>query len=109
MEEFEESKPMNGRFNTNDETKRIVWIQSAGHCELCGTDLTFDYRAGKCMKWGELCISCPSALRASADVQNDDAEARTNNTTNLMILCPGCHLSGITLPKPSSVRYIRKS
>lgn len=50
MAEQEDAKPASGRFNTNDETKRIVWTQTAGHCELCGTDLTFDYRAGKPMK-----------------------------------------------------------
>ena len=32
----EQPKPAKGRYNTNEETKRIVWIQAAGHCELCG-------------------------------------------------------------------------
>ena len=35
-----------GRFNTSHEVKLLVWIRAAGHCELCGTDLTHDFRIG---------------------------------------------------------------
>ena len=57
----EQPKPAKGRYNTNEETKRIVWIQAAGHCELCGTDLTYDYRAGLPMKWGEVAHILPAS------------------------------------------------
>ena len=91
MAEQEDAKPASGRFNTNDETKRIVWTQTAGHCELCGTDLTFDYRAGKPMKWGEVAHILPASPKGPRGRADHDAEAHTNNTANLMLLCPGCH------------------
>jgi len=91
MAEQEDAKPASGRFNTNDETKRIVWIQTAGHCELCGTDLTFDYRAGKPMKWGEVAHILPASPKGPRGRADHDAEAHTNDTANLMLLCPGCH------------------
>ncbi|WP_207255299.1 SAVED domain-containing protein, partial [Pseudomonas sp. GW704-E2] len=91
MAEPEDAKPAIGRFNTNDETKRIVWTQTAGHCELCGTDLTFDYRAGKPMKWGEVAHILPASPKGPRGRADHDAEAHTNDTANLMLLCPGCH------------------
>lgn len=48
------------RYNTNEESKRIVaWIQATGHCELCSADLTYDYRAGLPMRWGEVAHILP--------------------------------------------------
>ncbi|MDN5485388.1 MAG: SAVED domain-containing protein [Pseudomonas sp.] len=91
MAEQEDAKPASGCFNTNDETKRIVWTQTAGHCELCGTDLTFDYRAGKPMKWGEVAHILPASPKGPRGRADHDAEAHTNDTANLMLLCPGCH------------------
>jgi hypothetical protein len=86
MAEQEESKPANGRFNTNELTKQIVWIQTAGHCELCGTDLTFDYRAGKPMKWGEVAHILPASPKGPRGRADHDAEAHTNDPANLMLL-----------------------
>ena len=80
--------------NTNDETKRIVWTQAAGHCELCGTDLTFDYRAGKPMRWGEVAHILPASPQGPRGrMAHDEAKAQglTNDCANLMLLCPGCH------------------
>lgn len=94
VEKQEKSKPANGRYDTDNETKRIVWIQSAGHCELCGTDLTYDYRAGKPMKWGEVAHilpASPKGPRGRDDHDEAKAELLTNDTANLMLLCPGCH------------------
>lgn len=94
--EKEKPKPTkgNGRYNTSDETKRIVWIHAAGHCELCGTDLTHDYRAGQRMNWGEVAHILPASPKGPRGrTDHDDAEAQslTNDTSNLMLLCPGCH------------------
>lgn len=85
---------VNGRFNTTDEVKRIVWIRAAGHCELCGTDLTYDYRVGTTMKWGEVAHilpASPKGPRAKPDHDVNQAEALTNDGKNLMLLCPSCH------------------
>lgn len=90
----EKNKSEKGRFSTNEETKRIVWIQAAGHCELCGTDLTYDYRVGKPMRWGEVAHIMPASPKGPrADNEHDEtkAEALTNNSNNLMLLCPNCH------------------
>lgn len=94
MDEQGKLKPVNGRYNTNDETKRIVWTQAAGHCELCGTDLTFDYRAGKPMRWGEVAHILPASPQGPRGRKaHDEAKAQglTNDCANLMLLCPGCH------------------
>ncbi|MDH4565242.1 HNH endonuclease [Pseudomonas sp. BN414] len=94
MDEQGKTKPANGRYDTNDETKRIVWTQAAGHCELCGTDLTFDYRAGKPMKWGEVAHilpASPQGPRGRKDHDEAKAQGLTNDSANLMLLCPSCH------------------
>jgi hypothetical protein len=83
-----------GRFHTRDDVKQIVWIRTAGHCELCGTDLTYDFRVGTPMKWGEVAHILPASPRgprADADHGPEKAESLTNNFSNLMLACPGCH------------------
>lgn len=94
VEKLEKPNPANGRYNTNEETKRIVWIQSAGHCELCGNDLTHDYRVGKPMKWGEVAHVLPASPKGPRGRKEHDeakAQALTNDSANLMLLCPSCH------------------
>ena len=89
-----QSTAVQGRYNTDEETKRVVWVQAAGHCELCGIDLTFDYRAGKAMRWGEVAHilpASPKGPRGRDDHDESQAEERTNDTANLMLLCPSCH------------------
>lgn len=91
---MEKKTSMAGRYNTNDETKRIVWIHAAGHCELCGKDLTYDYRVGKRMKWGEVAHilpASPKGPRGNEAHSHSIAESLTNDDSNLMLLCPGCH------------------
>lgn len=94
MKKQKEGKPATGRYNTDDLTKRVVWTQAAGHCELCGTDLMYDYRAGKPMNWGEVAHilpASPKGPRGRADHDEAKAESLTNDPANLMLLCPGCH------------------
>jgi hypothetical protein len=86
--------PAGGRYNTSEETKRIVWIQAAGHCELCGTNLTRDFRVGTPMRWGEVAHilpASPKGPRARSEHDEGRAQALTNDCDNLMLLCPGCH------------------
>jgi hypothetical protein len=94
LEKNEKPKPANGRYNTNEETKRIVWVQAAGHCELCGSDLTYDYRVGQPMRWGEVAHILPASPKGPRGIKDHDeakAQALTNDSANLMLLCPGCH------------------
>ncbi len=57
-----------GRFNTSPEVRTLVWIRAAGHCELCGTDLTHDFRIGTTMKWGEVPIFFLPARKAPGEM-----------------------------------------
>lgn len=94
MPEQEKPNTANGRYNTSEATKQIIWVQSAGHCELCGTDLTYDYRAGRPMRWGEVAHilpASPKGPRGSEGHNETKAQALTNDSNNLMLLCPGCH------------------
>lgn len=94
MGKQEKNNPANGRYNTDSTTKNVVWIQAAGHCELCGTDLMHDYRVGKTMRWGEVAHilpASPKGPRAQSDHDEAKAASLTNDTANLMLLCPGCH------------------
>lgn len=87
-------KNATGRYDTDDVTKRVVWTQAAGHCELCGTDLMYDYRVGKPMKWGEVAHilpASPKGPRGQAGHDEAKAESLTNDPANLLLLCPGCH------------------
>nr|WP_258197278.1 MULTISPECIES: HNH endonuclease signature motif containing protein [Pseudomonas] len=90
----EKANAATGRYDTDDVTKRVVWTQAAGHCELCGTDLMYDYRAGKPMKWGEVAHilpASPKGPRGRSDHDEAKAASLTNDPANLMLLCPGCH------------------
>lgn len=83
-----------GRFQTKPSIREIVWIRAAGHCELCGLDLTQDLRVGEPMKWGEAAHILPASCdgpRAEAGYSAADAEALTNDLGNLMLVCPNCH------------------
>jgi len=82
------------RFDTTDEIKRYVSIRAAGHCELCGADLTRDLRLGKRTGWGEIAHILPASPRGprAPEVYSAAAAAEhTNDPDNLMLLCPGCH------------------
>ncbi|CAI0822658.1 HNH endonuclease [Serratia entomophila] len=94
MSKKEKANTAHGRYNTSEDTKRIVWIRSAGHCELCGVDLTYDYRVGRPMKWGEVAHILPASPKGPRGSEEHDeikAQALTNDSDNLMLLCPGCH------------------
>ena len=94
MKVQEKTKPASERYDTSNETKQIVWIQAAGHCELCGTDLTHDYRVGKPIKWGEVAHimpASPKGPRGRVDHDGGRAQSLTNDSANLMLLCPSCH------------------
>lgn len=89
-----DSSAGSGRFHTTVAIKRLVWVRSAGHCELCGQDLTRDFRIGQEMAWGEVAHimpASPKGPRADSSHGAQEAADLTNDTNNLMLLCPGCH------------------
>jgi hypothetical protein len=71
-----------------------VWVRAAGHCELCGADLTRDVRVGNLRAWGEaahILPASPMGPRAEPGHSDSQARQRTNDPDNLMLLCPNCH------------------
>lgn len=53
-----------------------------------------DYRAGHSMKWGEVAHimpASPKGPRGRAPHDAEQAQALTNDSANLMLLCPSCH------------------
>lgn len=88
-----------GRFDTDDVTKSIVWARAAGHCELCGDDLTRDVRIGLSLRWGHVAHilpASPKGPRGGGDHDATQAEAKSNDPDNLMLACPGCHTKADT-------------
>lgn len=83
-----------GRFHTDKAIRDLVWIRAAGHCELCGDDLTVDLRVGTHMRWGEVAHVLPASSQGPrAESNHDDAQAArlTNDPGNLILACPNCH------------------
>lgn len=83
-----------GRYDTDPKIRQLVWIRAAGHCELCGVDLTRDLRVGTSTQWGEaahILPASPQGPRAQPGHDAVQARERSNDVDNLMLLCPGCH------------------
>lgn len=91
--------PKGGRFNTDDATKAIVWARGAGHCELCGTDLTRDVRIARSIRWGHVAHilpASPKGPRGGGPYDAEQAQALTSDPDNLLLACPGCHIKADT-------------
>lgn len=87
-------KKRSGRFSTDDRTRELVWIRAAGHCELCGSDLTVDLRTGGKFRWGEVAHilpASPKGPRGAEAYTERQAKQLSNDPANLMLACPGCH------------------
>ncbi|QCR38609.1 SAVED domain-containing protein [Nissabacter sp. SGAir0207] len=94
MSAEESPKKKGGRYNTKPEVKQMVWVKMAGHCELCGTDLTHDFRVGTSMQWAEVAHilpASPKGPRGREEHSDEQAKNLTNDFSNLMLLCPNCH------------------
>jgi 5-methylcytosine-specific restriction endonuclease McrA len=88
------AKPV--RQNTSKDVKTMVWLRAAGHCELCGKDLTLELVSLKNLFEGEVAHIFPAAPggpRGHAGYTEADAKHLTNDPANLMLLCPNCHKS----------------
>lgn len=84
------------RQNTNKEVKTLVWLRAAGHCELCGKDLTLELVSLTNQSEGEVAHIFPASAggpRSHADYSEADAKRLTDDPANLMLLCPNCHKS----------------
>lgn len=82
------------RQNTSKKTKTLVWIRAAGHCELCGKDLTTELVSLKAIYDGEVAHVYPASAggpRGRSDYTEADATRLTDDPENLLLLCPNCH------------------
>ena len=71
-------------------TVNLLWALAAGHCELCGSDVTNTLLSGRQGKYGQVAhieASSPGGPRYN-EAQTDD---ECNSIDNLMLLCPACH------------------
>lgn len=84
------TKKISGRYNTSNSTKHVVWIRSAGHCELCGADLIHDCSDGVAVRWDDVAHILPASPQGLRAREEHD-EVLTNDIDNLMLLCLGCY------------------
>ena len=83
-----------GRQSTPEAIRRLVWIRAAGHCELCGRDITEDPRMRSPTRWGEVAHvlpAGPTGPRATAGYSSRTAREHTGDPDNLIAACPACH------------------
>lgn len=88
------AKASTGRVSSSNNARRLVWIRAAGHCELCGTDVTQDLRSGNSVSWADaahILPASPSGPRATPTHDHDAAKALTDDPDNLLLACPSCH------------------
>ncbi|MBM6816684.1 SAVED domain-containing protein [Olsenella uli] len=81
---------MSRRTAPTSATVNLLWALSAGHCELCGSDVTNALASGTQGKYGQVAhieAYSPGGARYSAD----QTEEERNSIDNLMLLCPACH------------------
>lgn len=81
---------MSRRKSPTPATIDLLWALSAGHCELCGSDVTNALASGKRGKYGQVAhieAYSPGGARYNAS----QSEKERNSLDNLMLLCPTCH------------------
>jgi hypothetical protein len=82
------------RFDTTPATRALVWIRAAGHCELCGYDVSGDLRVGNRLQWGQAAHILPASVEGPRGETGHDARqaARlSDDPDNLLLACPSCH------------------
>ncbi|HFF3760465.1 TPA: HNH endonuclease, partial [Stenotrophomonas maltophilia] len=84
------------REDASPKVKDAVWIRAAGHCELCGRDLSYERLSLSIAKLGEVAHILPASpdgprgsnggtVTSLADLSD------RNDPGNLMLLCDSCH------------------
>lgn len=87
-------------------TVNLLWARAAGHCELCGRDVTYALSSGHRGKYGEVAhIEAYSPDGARFNVRQTDRER--NAIDNLMLLCPSCHKDVDEHPEDYSVDFLK--
>lgn len=97
---------MSGRKNPKQATVNLLWARAAGHCELCGRDVTYTLSSGHRGKYGEVAhieAYSPDGPRFNAEQTEDERNA----IDNLMLLCPSCHKDIDEHPGDYSVDFLK--
>ena len=87
-------------------TVNLLWARAAGHCELCGRDVTYTLSSGRRGKYGEVAhieAYSPDGPRFNAGQTEDERNA----IDNLMLLCPSCHKDIDEHPVDYGVDFLR--
>lgn len=89
-----------------DSTVNLLWAVAAGHCELCGSDVTTNLLSPQRGKYGQ--NAHIEAYSLGGPRYNDaQSEEERNSVENLMLLCPSCHKRVDDNPSKYGVELLR--
>ena len=76
--------------NITQATQHLLWARAAGHCEICGRDVTRDLVMGNALNAAQVAhIKADGKLGPRYDPSQ--SEEKRNSIDNLMLLCHTCH------------------
>lgn len=76
--------------NIRPTTHNLLWARAAGHCEICGKDVTRDLVMGNALKAAQVAhIKADGELGPRYDPSQSEEDR--NSIDNLMLLCHTCH------------------
>lgn len=76
--------------NIKQATQNLLWARAAGHCEICGMDVTRDLVMGNPLNAAQVAhIKADGKLGPRYDPSQSEEER--NSIDNLMLLCHRCH------------------
>lgn len=76
--------------NIKQATQNLLWARAAGHCEICGKDVTRDLVMGNALNAAQVAhIKADGKLGPRYDPSQSEEDR--NSIDNLMLLCHTCH------------------
>lgn len=76
--------------NITQATQHLLWARAAGHCEICGRDVTRDLVMGNALNAAQVAhIKADGKLGPRYDPSQSEEDR--NSIDNLMLLCHTCH------------------
>lgn len=94
------------RKNPKPTTIALLWAMAAGHCELCGVDVTSAMLSRKREKYGQVAhieAYSPGGARYNKEQSINDR----NSIYNLMLLCTSCHKKIDENPSEYGVDFLK--
>lgn len=93
--------------NVKDSVVNLLWGRAAGHCELCGNDVTGELLAGVGGKFGQV-AHIQADAPGGARYNRDQSEEERNSVENLMLLCHACHKLVDDHPADYGVAFLQR-